>query len=99
MRLQSLRSASAGAEEKNSEIAAAGSARMVRAVCRRILALKRRLIIGDDGFARVTSKSAHFQISSLVDQRAGTLVGEQFEQHGVRRLAIDDHDALHALDR
>jgi hypothetical protein len=35
----------------------------VRAAYRRILALKRRLIIGDDGLARVTSGSAHLWIS------------------------------------
>jgi hypothetical protein len=31
------------------------------------------------------------------DQRARALVGEQFEQHRMRRLAVDDDDALDAL--
>ena len=32
-----------------------------------------------------------------VDQRAGAVVGEQFEQHRVRHLAVEDDDALDAL--
>ena len=34
---------------------------------------------------------------SLVDQRAGALIGEQFEQDRMLRLAVDDDDALDAL--
>jgi hypothetical protein len=30
------------------------------------------------------------------DQRAGAVVGEQFQQHRVRRLAVEDDDALDA---
>ena len=34
------------------------------------------------------------------DQRAGAVLGEELEQHGVRRLAVEDDDALDAaLDR
>src|SRR5262249_49771880 len=36
-------------------------------------------------------------LASLVDQRAGTLIGEQLEQDRVLHLAVDDDDALHAL--
>src|SRR3977135_1500269 len=35
--------------------------------------------------------------SSLMYQRAGTLIGEQFEQDRMLRLAVDDDDALDAL--
>ena len=34
---------------------------------------------------------------SWQDQRAGAVVGEELEEHGVRRLAVEDDDALDAL--
>src|SRR5207237_2517295 len=34
---------------------------------------------------------------SLVDQRAGALIREQFQQYRMLHLAVDDDDALHAL--
>src|SRR6266487_54862 len=92
MRLQSFKSANAGAEETRTEIVAAGSASAVRRAYQRICARKLRLIFGAGSFARVTCRSA-----SLVDQRAGALIGEQFEQDRVPHLAVDDHDALYAL--
>src|SRR6201997_3898602 len=47
----------------------------------------------EEGWSRVITGGS----ASLVDQRAGALVGEQFEQHGVLHLAVDDDDALDAL--
>src|ERR1700751_3547434 len=47
----------------------------------------------EEGWSRVITGGS----ASLVDQRAGALVREQFEQHGVLHLAVDDDDALHAL--
>src|SRR6516162_34252 len=43
------------------------------------------------------SLAARWSLASLVDQRAGALVGEQLEQDRVLHLAVDDDDTLHAL--
>jgi len=38
-------------------------------------------------------------VPSRNDQRARTMLGEEFQKNGVRGLAVQDHDALHtALD-
>src|SRR5258708_6910236 len=58
LRLQSFKSASAGADETRNEIAAAGSATAVRAQYRRIAALKRSLDGRGGDIARVTYVSA-----------------------------------------
>src|SRR5579884_3976631 len=34
--------------------------------------------------------------ASIVNERTGAELGEQFEQHRVRHLAVEDHDALDA---
>src|SRR5215207_10366940 len=92
MRLQSFKSASAGAEETSNEIVAAGNASAVRRAYRRIRARKLRLIFAAGSFARVTVGSG-----SLVDQRAGALIREQLQQYRMSHLAVDDDDALHPL--
>ena len=43
-----------------------------------------------------TALSRVFRRASL-DQRAGAMLGEQFEQHRMRHLAVDDHNGLDAF--
>src|SRR6476469_2020710 len=111
MRLQSFRSASAGADEQKNEIAAAGSA-----IVKRLSADRRELPAPFLSFPGLTRASTSFflrsantawmagrrraeatpsfgrlcpamtaciclgALASLVDQRAGALIGKQFQQ-------------------
>src|SRR5215213_5131723 len=48
--------------------------------------------------ARLAALAPQDDVSGLfMNQRAGAVIGEQFEQHGVRHLAVEDDDTLDAL--
>ena len=49
------------------------------------------------GISRQRSSERRWSGPVTHHQRAGAVVGEQFEQHRVRHLAVEDDDALDAL--
>src|SRR5580700_9205725 len=89
MRLQSLKSARAGADNATGTSATNMNSRREGT----------DIAIRDHSRfnGRITAGVFSGKACSAADQRAGAVVGEQLEQHRVRHLAVKDHDAFDAL--
>src|SRR5918994_3077438 len=94
MRLQSRRSARAGPPASTAKHAVRTAAAVISAL-RLVRGIGRT--IGDSPPNIIASRQKSVASLSLMNQRAGAVIGEQFQQHGMRHLAVENDDPFDTL--